>query len=399
MESMDAHYLNNAATTWPKPSCVATAMAAFLEGRGANLARGSASRRDLSTLDMVTTCRMGIASLFGGPDADPRNVTFTANVTESLNIVLKGFLKPGMRVATSSMEHNAVMRPLRRLESEGVSVTVMPCTAEGVLEPGTLAGALEKGLDLVVLSHASNVCGTVQDLDRLAPLCASAGVPLVLDTAQTAGVIPVDAKGWNLAACCFTGHKGLLGPQGTGGILWREDFASECRPLIEGGTGSFSHEEIQPSVLPDKFEAGTPNLPGLAGLLAALDWLKETGIGPIRRKEDELGERLLTGLLEIPGISFYGRRTMESRLPVFALNLANLDNGRAALELSDRWGIETRPGLHCAPTAHRTLGSFPQGALRISPGFFNTEDEIDLCLEAVGILARENAGRRGTGLK
>lgn len=389
MERESSHYLNNAATTWPKPKCVAAAMAAFLEGRGANLARGSASQRDLGTLDMVTTCRMKIAALFGGPDADPRNVTFTANVTEALNIVLKGFLRPGMRAATSSMEHNAVMRPLRRLESDGVSITVMPCTTEGILEPETLAAELEKGLDLVVLSHASNVCGTVQDLDRLAPLCESVGVPLVLDTAQTAGVLPIDATGWKLAACCFTGHKALLGPQGTGGILWRDDFANFCRPLIEGGTGSFSHEEVQPAVLPDKFEAGTPNLPGLAGLLASLDWLEETGMETVRRREDKLGERLLAGLLGMPWLTIYGRRTMEGRLPVFALNLENLDNGRAALELADRWGIETRPGLHCSPAAHKTLGSFPQGALRISPGFFNTEEEIDLCLEALSTLIRE----------
>ena len=385
----NAIYLNNAATTWPKPKCVASAMAAFLEGRGANLARGSASERDLGTLDMVTTCRIKIAALLGGMDADPRNVTFTANVTESLNIVLKGFLKPGMRAATSSMEHNAVMRPLRRLESEGVSVTVMPCTAEGTLEPGTLARELEKGLDLVVVSHASNVCGTVQDLDRLAPLCESAGVPLVLDTAQTAGVLPIDADGWNLSACCFTGHKGLLGPQGTGGILWKSDFAAECRPFIEGGTGSFSHEEIQPAVLPDKFEAGTPNLPGLAGLLASLEWLDDTGIETVRQREDELGKRFLHGLAELPGITLYGRRTGAGRLPVFALNFDSLDNGRAALALADRWGIETRPGLHCAPAAHKTLGSFPQGALRISPGFFNTDEEIDLCLEALATLCRE----------
>jgi len=162
---------------------------------------------------------------------------------------------------------------------------------------------------------------------------------------------------------------------------------------VEGGTGSFSHEETQPTVLPDKFEAGTPNLPGLAGLLASLEWMEETGIDTVRKREDALGGRLLAGLPGIPGITLYGRRTGAGRLPVFALNFDGLDNGRAALELSDRWGIETRPGLHCAPTAHRTLGSFPQGALRISPGFFNTEDEIDLCLEAIGILARENAGR------
>lgn len=389
----NAVYLNNAATTWPKPERVAKAMAAFLEGRGANLARGSASERDLGTLDMVTTCRQAIASLFGGPGADPRNVTFTANVTESLNIVLKGFLEPGMRAATTSMEHNAVMRPLRRLEARGVRLTVMPCSPEGVLEETTLARALEEGLDLVVMTHASNVCGTVQDMDRLAPLCREAGVPLVLDTAQTAGVLPVDAAGWNLAACCFTGHKGLMGPQGTGGIFWRPDFADRCLPLVEGGTGSFSHEETQPSVLPDKFEAGTPNLPGLAGLLASLEWIAETGMDKVRKREDALGGRLLAGLLEIPGITLYGHRAMEGRLPVFALNFDGLDNGRAALELSDRWGIETRPGLHCAPGAHKTLGTFPQGALRISPGFFSTEEEIGLCLEAVETIAGENRGR------
>ena len=388
---VNSHYLNNAATTWPKPKEVATAMATFLETGGANLARGSASQRDLGTLGMVTTCRMKIAELFGGPGADPRYVTFTGNVTQSVNVVLKGFLKPGMRAATSGMEHNAVMRPLRRLESEGVSVTVMPCTREGVLEPQTLAAELEKGLDLVILNHGSNTCGTVQDMDRLAPLCARAGVPLVLDTAQTGGVLPVDAKGWNLAACCFTGHKGLLGPQGIGGIFWGADFAQQCLPFVEGGTGSFSHEETQPHALPDKFEAGTPNLPGLAGLNAALEWLEETGIENVRQKEHALGERLLAGLLEIPGLTLYGHRTMEGRLPVFSMNFDNLDNGRAALELSDRWSIETRPGLCCAPVAYKTLGSYPQGGLRISPGYFNTEEEIDLCLEALSTLAREQA--------
>ncbi len=387
-----AHYLNNAATTWPKPPEVASAMSDFLRGGGANLARGSASERDIGTLDMVTTCRQKIASILGSESLSGQHVTFTANVTTSLNIVLKGALKPGMRAATSGMEHNAVMRPLRRLEEEGVSVTVMPCTPEGVLEPGTLERELEKGLDLVVMTHASNVCGTVQDMDTLAALCAAAGVPLVLDTAQTAGILPVRMARWNLAACCFTGHKGLMGPQGTGGILWRDDFAKTTRPLIEGGTGSFSHEETQPAVLPDKFEAGTPNLPGLAGLLAALEWLEKTGIERVHEKEKRLGERFLDGLPGIPGITLHGRPGHSGRLPVFALNFSGTDNGRAAMELADRWGIETRPGLHCAPAAHRTLSSFPRGALRISPGFFNSEEEIDLCLEALWTLARENEG-------
>ena len=385
-----ALYLNNAATTWPKPDCVPEAMAAFLRTGGANLARGSAASRDLSTLDLVTTCRERVSSLLGGhAGGDPRYVTFTANVTEALNVVLKGLLRPGMRVLTSSMEHNAVIRPLRGLEAAGVRVEVLPCSSEGFLDPGTLRDALKEPADLMVLSHGSNVCGALQDLDALASLCDGAGVPLVLDAAQTAGVLPLDATRWNLGALCFTGHKGLLGPQGVGGILWRPDLAERCAPFVEGGTGSFSHEETQPEALPDKFEAGTPNLPGIAGLAAALEWLETTGIETVAERERRLGTRLLEGLRTLPGIALLGPRSQTNRLPVFALNLEGWDNGTLALELSDRYGIESRPGLHCAPLAHRTLGSFPQGALRLSPGFFNTPEEMDRTVRALGELAQE----------
>ena len=385
-----ALYLNNAATTWPKPDCVPEAMAAFLRTGGANLARGSAASRDLSTLDLVTTCRERVSSLLGGhAGGDPRYVTFTANVTESLNVVLKGLLRPGMRVLTSSMEHNGVVRPLRRLEAEGVRLEVLPCSPEGFLAPRTLEEALREPADLAVLSHGSNVCGALQDLDALAPLCARAKVPLVLDTAQTAGVVPLDAARWDLGALCFTGHKGLMGPQGVGGILWRPDLAERCAPFVEGGTGSFSHEETQPTTLPDKFEAGTPNLPGIAGLAAALEWLAGTGIEVVAEREHRLGARLLAGLLAVPGLTLHGPRDGSNRLSVFALNLAGWDNGTLALELSDRYGIESRPGLHCSPLAHRTLGTFPQGALRLSPGYFNTPEEMDRTVRALEELARE----------
>ena len=288
-----------------------------------------------------------------------------------------------MSVLTSSMEHNAVVRPLRALERSGVAVTFLPCGSDGALDPKTLADALAaRRYDLMVLAHASNVCGTVQPLDTVAELCAGAGGPLVLDSAQTAGVLPIDAAALGLAALCFTGHKGLMGPQGIGGILWRPDFAARVEPLVAGGTGSYSHVETQPEELPDKFESGTPNLPGIVGLHAALGWIEETGIERIAGHERELGGKLLEGLSRVEGIQLTGKRGMEGRLPVFSFNIEGLDNGMLADALS-REGFETRPGLHCAPIAHRTLGSFPQGGLRVSPGYFTTPVELDAFLEAL----------------
>lgn len=376
--------MNNAATSWPKPDRVAGAMAGFLRSGGANLSRGSAAKRDISTLDMVTTCRDRAASMMGGyRGGDSRYVTFTHNVTYALNMVLKGYCRPGMRVLTTSMEHNAVVRPLRSLEAQGVRLEVLPCSREGFLEETVLRPALEEGADLVVLSHASNITGSIQDMEMIASLCAEAGVPLVLDAAQTAGEIPLTAEAWGLAALTFTGHKGLMGPQGIGGTLWKPGFHEQVRPLVEGGTGSYSHEERQPEVMPDKFESGTPNLPGLAGFLAALDWIEEQGIDTIHRRRRELGARLLEGLLAMPAVTLFGPRDMERRLPVFALDMAGWDNGLLAYTLSEEYGIETRPGLHCAPLAHRTVGSFPQGALRLSPGYFTTAEDIDSTVDAL----------------
>lgn len=386
---MKSRYMNNGATTWPKPPEVARAMSDFLLSGGANLARGSAAERDLSTLDLVMDARERVAALFAGYEKeDPRYVTFTANVTESLNVVLKGLLKDGDRVVTTSMEHNAVIRPLRGLQAHGVEVEILPCLPDGMLPPEVLEKDLKAHrADLVVLSHASNVCGTIQPLEEIAAICRRHDVPLVLDSAQTAGLLPISARNLGLAALCFTGHKGLMGPQGIGGILWKPETARRCAPFVEGGTGSFSHLETQPETVPDKFESGTPNLPGVAGLRAALLWMETKGMDRIRKREEDLGRRFLEGLLDLPGVTLYGMKSMAGRLPVFALNLEGMDNGLLAQEFSERWGIETRPGLHCAPLAHRTLGCFPEGALRISPGYFNTEEDIDLCLDALKELA------------
>ncbi|MDO4785698.1 MAG: aminotransferase class V-fold PLP-dependent enzyme [Fretibacterium sp.] len=381
---MASVYLNNAATTWPKPPSVGATMADFLSRGGANLGRGTSSSRDMGTLNSVLDCRFRLAALLGGWEGgDPRWVTFCANVTEALNVVLRGFLRPGMSVLTSSMEHNAVVRPLRALEASGVAVTLLPCGTDGALDPRALSEALSsRRFDLVVLAHASNVCGTIQPLGEIAALCSAAGVPLVLDSAQTAGVLPIDAASLGLAALCFTGHKGLMGPQGVGGVLWNPEFAERVEPLVLGGTGSYSHMEEQPRELPDRFESGTPNLPGIVGLHASLGWIAETGLDRIAAREHELGERLMEGLARIGGVVLYGRRSMEGRLPVLALNVDGVDNGMLADALSQE-GFETRPGLHCAPVAHRTLGSFPQGSLRVSPGYFTTPQEIELFLEAL----------------
>lgn len=381
-------YLNNAATTWPKPLETAQAVYRFITERGANLARGAASERDIESLDEVFTCRAELAALLGGYEKrSARYVTLTANITESLNIILKGILRPGMRVVTSSMEHNAVIRPLRALEEAGVKLDIVQCSMRGYLDPKSLDRALEDGADLAVISHCSNVSGSLQDLPAIAEVCAKRRVPLVVDSAQTAGIVPIDAQELGLAALCFTGHKGLFGPQGTGGIVWKPEFAERCAPFIEGGTGSLSHEERQPAAMPDKFEAGTPNLPGISGLLASVRWIKKTGMDKIRAKEEELGQRLEAGMRNISGLRVLGPAEGGRRLPVYSINIDGRDNAMLARSLVDEYGIETRPGLHCAPVAHRTLGSFPEGALRLSPGYFNTAEEIDAAIEALRKLA------------
>ena len=379
-------YLNNAATTWPKPECVVNAVRDFMLTGGANSSRGSNSQRDMKTMNIILDCRIKLAEFFGAYDSDPMSVTFTANITESLNVVLRGYLRPGMSVLTSSMEHNAVMRPLRALESHGVNIGIVKADYRGLVDAGDVERELSSAkYNMMVISHASNVCGTVQPVDDIAEICRKHSVPLVLDTAQTAGVIPLNVSELGLAALCFTGHKSLMGPQGTGGIIWNPEFASRVEPIITGGTGSYSHLETQPEDMPDKFESGTPNLPGIAGLNSALEWLNVTGLKNIADRENYTGRCFLEGLKRVNGVTLSGMPEMSGRLPVFALNISGKDNGILADELS-RLGFETRPGLHCAPSAHKTLGTFPQGALRVSPGYFTEEGEIYGFIDALNSL-------------
>ena len=380
-----ALYLNNASTSYPKPPSVARAVAGFIERVGANYSRGSASERDRASMDIVMDCREQLAAFFGAEDSSL--VTFTSNVTESLNVALKGFLRPGMRAVSSGMEHNAVMRPLRGLESIGLSLEIARCDGLGYLDMEDLERKLDAGADLLVLSHASNVCGTAQDLGQAAAMCKDKGIPLVVDAAQSAGILALDAKALGTAAICFTGHKSLMGPQGIGGIVWGRSFAESCRPLIEGGTGSFSHDERQPSAMPDKFEAGTLNLPGIAGLSAALGYIAAEGRDAIAQRENELCSMLWDGARRIKNIELYGPDFTSPKIAVCALNFSNIDNAGACLALSSEFVIETRPGLHCSPAAHKTLGTFPQGALRLSPGYFNSEDDMALAIDALEKIA------------
>ena len=383
---MDKLYLDNAATTYPKPPAVAQAVYSCIANSGVNINRGCyAAAYELE--EQVLDTRQLLCGLFHGPDC--RNVIFTKNVTESLNVLLKGFLREGDHVLTSSMEHNAVMRPLVQLEKAGISFTRVPCDGQGRLDPDALERCLRPNTRLLVMTHASNVCGTVLPIAQAGDFCRAHGLRFFVDSAQTAGVLDLDMEAMHIDALAFTGHKGLLGPQGTGGFLLAEGLAAELEPLLSGGTGSISHTEDVPAFLPDRFEPGTLNLPGIAGLRQGLLFLRETGIANIRQHEQALAQRFLQGLrpLEEEGqlrILAGG----EERVGVVSVQTLKKELSQAAFELDYRFGIMTRVGLHCAPAAHRTLGSYPVGAIRFSFGWYNTPRQTDRALEALGEVCR-----------
>jgi len=374
-------YLDNAATSWPKPPGVAEAVLHGLTATGGNPGRAShAFAREASR--MLYQARAACAARFGAPD--PARLVFTKNATEALNLVILGMVPDGGCVALSSLEHNAVMRPLRHLQAtRGVRLLVVPFDPCGRPDPATLRAALGERPDLMLLTAASNVTGCLPDLGGIAAQCRTARVPLCVDASQAAGHVPLSVLDQGLAMLCFTGHKGLLGPTGTGG-LWLAEGCDPA-PLLRGGTGSHSESETQPEDLPDRYEAGTVNLAGLNGLLAALRWLD--GPGALAwRHEVALTERLLRGLLELPGVTAPGPGPGVRRAPVVSISVAGRDLGELALEL-DRREIATRVGLHCAPAAHRSLGTFAAGGtLRFAPGPFNTEAEIDTVLATLETL-------------
>lgn len=376
-------YLDNASTTFPKPAAVPEAMVRYMTEAGTNIGRGDYSSA-FDVEDAVFGARERLCGLLGGKD--PSQVVFTRNVTESLNLVLKGYLRPGDHVVVSSMEHNAVMRPLSQLAELGVRVDRAECSPTGELNPACVERLIEPGTRLVLTTHASNVCGTVLPIERIAEVCRAHGVRYVVDAAQTAGVLPIDAAGWDIDVVCFTGHKGLLGPQGVGGAVFCNGFASEINALVAGGTGSSSDLERMPAFMPDRLEAGTPNLPGIIGLGAALVWIEERGIDAIREHELALTGRLIGGLAELEDagkVRVVGKKSLEERTGVVSIQTPGRELAEVAHELDARHGIQVRVGLHCAPSAHRTLGTFPTGTIRFSVGWANTEDDVDAALAAL----------------
>ena len=377
-------YLDQASTTYPKPECVAKAVYEYMTGNGSNINRGCYENA-YDTEEVVLETRELLCELFDGPDC--KNVVFTKNVTESLNVVLKGFLKPGDHVLVSSMEHNAVMRPIRQLEKNGVEFDRVPCSEQGELKLQSMEALLRQNTKAVVMMHASNVCGTILPLKEVGAFCKTHGLKFIADCAQTAGTMPISMKEMNIDVLCFTGHKGLYGPQGIGGFILQEEMISAMTPLLSGGTGSISHTEEIPEFMPDRFEPGTMNLPGIFGLNSALSWINKVGIENIYNKERTLTRLFLEeiGKLDPKGekIKLVGKKTEEGRTAVVSIQTPGRDVSEVAYLLDKNHGIMTRVGLHCAPSAHQTLGTYPTGTVRFSFGYFNTEEEVLFAVKAL----------------
>lgn len=380
-------YLDNAATSWPKPPCVAESMVCFLNEVGANPGR-SAHHLSIEAGRIVYDAREAIAELFGAPD--PLRVVFGHNVTEALNLAIMGLLSPGDHVIIGSLEHNSTMRPLRALEHEGVEITAAPCSKEGFLDPVDIEKAIRPNTTLIALNHASNVVGTLLPISEAGHIARRHGLLLLVDAAQTGGAYPLNMESCAIDLLAFTGHKSLLGPTGTGGLIVGDRVNTALmRPLKRGGTGSYSEHEEQPEFLPDIYESGTPNVVGLAGLNAGVRWIMERGVDAIRTHEILLAQRMIDGLAEIPGVTVYGSRNAQMQSPIISLNITGIEPSEIGLRLDEEYGILCRVGLHCSPAAHRTIGTFPAGTLRLSLGIFNTEEDVDAAIEAIDCLARD----------
>ena len=377
---MDYIYLDNASTSFPKAPTVATAMSDYITNRGININRGSyALAYDVE--DIIYTTRQRLHTLFNGHD--PSHVIFTQNVTMSLNMVIKGLLKAGDHVLVSSMEHNAVMRPLTQLLDKGITFDTIPCDSTGSIQMDSIEPLIRPNTVALIINHASNVCGTIQPLESIGPICKTHNLQFIVDAAQTACVIPIDVKACHIDALCFTGHKGLLGPQGIGGIILTKEMAQTLTPLIAGGTGSFSHLETMPTHMPDAFEAGTLNLPGIIGLNEGLDYIESQGMENIHNHELVLTQAFLEGLQSIDGINIVGKQNIQDRTAVVSITIDGMDPANIAYELESTYHIMTRVGLHCAPRAHQTLGTYPEGTVRFSFGYANTHKDVESALSAL----------------
>lgn len=380
-------YLDNAATSWPKPESMMDAMDGFNRLVGANPGRSGHSM-SVEAGRVLLDAREALAGLFGIESM--LRVVLTKNATEALNIAVFGLLKSGDHVIASSMEHNSIMRPLHAMRKQGVEVGIVPCSETGELDPGDIVPLIRKNTKAIFLLHASNVTGTVMPLKEAGAITRERDIVLCVDAAQTAGALHIDVKDMHIDLLAFTGHKGLYGPQGTGGLYIREGLEARIRPLMHGGTGSRSEFEVQPEFLPDKYESGTPNTIGFAGLGAGARFVMETGVRTIREHEQALTARLVAGLEAVPGVRVRGLKDAERRIAVVSFTIDGMSPSEVSRLLDEDFSIMSRPGLHCAPAAHRTMGTFPEGTVRFSPGYFTTLDDIDRAVNAVASLASRN---------
>lgn len=376
-------YLDNAATTMHKPQQVIDAVVAAMTSMG-NAGRG-ANEASLSAARIIYDTRDKLAKLFGAENA--RQIAFTNNSTESLNIAIKGLLNPGDHVITTMLEHNSVLRPLYEMEKMGVRLTIVKSNENGTLDLADIEKEIAKDTKLIICTNGSNLTGNYVDVKAIGELAHKHHVLFAVDASQTAGVFPINVKEMNIDVLCFTGHKGLLGPQGTGGIYVREGL--QLRPLKTGGSGVQTFSKTHPVEMPTALEAGTLNGHGIAGLHAALTYLEETGIDTIRAREQELMWKFYEGVKEIPTVKVYGDFSTKNRCAVVTLNIGDYDSSDVSDELLAVYGISTRPGGHCAPLMHEALGTVEQGAVRFSFSHYNTDEEIELAIQAVRELAQE----------
>ncbi len=371
-------YLDNAATSFPKPEAVHEAVVAAMRDIGASPGRGGYGQA-LAASRLLMTVRESLAALINAPD--PARLIFTHNATAALNQAVFGVLSPGDHVVTSAMEHNSLLRPLRLLEKSGVTISMIPADSQGLLDPQAIRQAIRSNTRMIAISHVSNVTGGIQPVAAIADLAKAAGCLLLLDAAQSVGVIPLDMQETGVDLLAAPGHKGLMGPQGTGFLALAPGVM--IKPLLAGGTGSSSDQDLQPDDFPEGFEAGTHNLPGIAGLGAAVAFVKETGVARIGRHEHDLAQYLREKLAQLPGLHLYGPVDPLQRTGVLSLTIEGMDPSELAFFLDKSYGIAVRSGLHCAPHAHRTIGTYPAGTLRVSPGWFSTMQEMDYLYEAL----------------
>jgi len=382
---LDRIYLDNAATSFPKAPGVIEAMTNYMANIGTSVHRNLSKSYQAEAV--VYNTRELICMLFHYDK--PENVIFTKNITESLNLIIKGLLKPGDHVIVTSMEHNAVMRPLISLSATGVAFSRIICNNKGELDITPLNEHINPNTKAIIMTHASNVSGSLFPLAPIGELCKAHDLFFIVDSAQTAGCLEINMEEMKIDALAFTGHKSLLGPQGIGGIVIKDHLAEKIPPFIEGGTGSFSEFEEQPMYLPDKYEAGTPNLPGIFGLNASLHFLQKTGIKTHFDHETFLSTYFISEIMNMKQVKLVGPDPLQKRAHLVSVDFPGLDNAEIANKLLHNYNIITRVGLHCAPNAHRTLGTFPQGTVRFSFSSFNTQYELKIAVDAINTILKE----------